>query len=197
MKIGVLALQGAVAEHIKSLQQAGADEVVPVKWPADLEGLDGLVLPGGESTTIGKLMNKYELMEPVREMAERGVPMFGTCAGLILLANRIHGQDWTHLGVFDVLVDRNSFGRQVDSFETDLEVKNLEGDEAYTAVFIRAPHIMEVGDQVEVLSTFNDRVVTARQGHILGASFHPELTDDVRLHKYFLQMVDEAKKARV
>jgi 5'-phosphate synthase pdxT subunit len=197
MKIGVLALQGAVAEHIKSLQQAGADEVVPVKWPTDLEGLDGLVLPGGESTTIGKLMNKYELMEPVREMAERGVPMFGTCAGLILLANRIEGQDWAHLGVFDVLVNRNSFGRQVDSFETDLEVKDMEGDEKYTAVFIRAPHIIEVGDQVEVLSTFNDRVVTARQGHILGASFHPELTDDVRLHKYFLKMVDEAKQARV
>ncbi|PWK05140.1 pyridoxal 5'-phosphate synthase glutaminase subunit PdxT [Tumebacillus permanentifrigoris] len=197
MKIGVLALQGAVAEHIKSLQQAGADEVVPVKWPADLEGLDGLVLPGGESTTIGKLMNKYELMEPVREMAERGVPMFGTCAGLILLANRIEGQDWAHLGVFDVLVNRNSFGRQVDSFETDLEVKDMEGDEKYTAVFIRAPHIIEVGDQVEVLSTFNDRVVTARQGHIIGASFHPELTDDVRLHKYFLKMVDEAKQVRV
>jgi 5'-phosphate synthase pdxT subunit len=197
MKIGVLALQGAVAEHIKSLQQAGADEVVPVKWPADLEGLDGLVLPGGESTTIGKLMNKYELMEPVRELAQSGVPMFGTCAGLILLAKRIEGQDWSHLGVFDVLVNRNSFGRQVDSFETDLDVKDLEGDEKYTAVFIRAPHIIEVGEGVEVLSTFNDRVVTARQGHILGASFHPELTDDVRLHKYFLQMVDEAKKARV
>ncbi|KEO81138.1 pyridoxal 5'-phosphate synthase glutaminase subunit PdxT [Tumebacillus flagellatus] len=194
MKIGVLALQGAVAEHIKSLEQAGADEVVAVKWPADLEGLDGLVLPGGESTTIGKLMNKYELMEPVREMAKNGVPMFGTCAGLILLAERIHGQDWSHLGVFDVLVDRNSFGRQVDSFETDLDVKGLEGDEKYRAVFIRAPHIMEVGDKVDVLSTFHDRVVTARQGHILGASFHPELTDDVRLHKYFLSMVEEAKK---
>ncbi|MBL0388987.1 pyridoxal 5'-phosphate synthase glutaminase subunit PdxT [Tumebacillus sp. ITR2] len=197
MKIGVLALQGAVAEHIKSLEQAGADEVVAVKWPADLEGLDGLVLPGGESTTIGKLMNKYELMEPVREMAKRGVPMFGTCAGLILLAERIHGQDWSHLGVFDVLVDRNSFGRQVDSFETDLDVKGMEGQEKYRAVFIRAPHIMEIGDQVEVLSTFNDRVVTARQGHILGASFHPELTDDVRLHQYFLTMVEEAKKASV
>lgn len=198
MKIGVLALQGAVAEHIKSLQQAGADEVVPVKWPQDLTGLDGLVLPGGESTTIGKLMNKYELMEPIRQMAEDGVPMFGTCAGLILLANRIHGQEWAHLGVFNVLVDRNSFGRQVDSFETDLEVNGMDDqDEPYRAVFIRAPHIMEVGENVEVLSTFNDRVVTARQGHLLGASFHPELTDDVRLHKYFLQMVDEAKKARV
>ena len=191
MKIGVLALQGAVAEHVKSLEAAGADEVVAVKWPKDLDGLDGLVLPGGESTTIGKLMNKYELMEPVREMAQAGVPMFGTCAGLILLAERIQGQDWVHIGALDALVDRNSFGRQVDSFEADLEVKGLEGDEPYRAVFIRAPHIMEVGEGVDVLSTVDDRIVAARQGHLLGASFHPELTDDVRLHKYFLGMVKE------
>jgi len=196
MKIGVLALQGAVAEHVKSLQQAGAEEVVAVKWPADLEGLDGLVLPGGESTTIGKLMNKYELMEPLRDMAKAGFPMFGTCAGLIILAERINGQDWSHLGVFNTLVDRNSFGRQVDSFETDLEIRGVEG-EPYTAVFIRAPHIMEVGPEVEVLATFQDRIVTARQGNLLGASFHPELTDDVRLHKYFLDMCEAAKKARV
>lgn len=197
MKIGVLALQGAVIEHVKSLEQAGADEVVAVKWPKDLDGLDGLVLPGGESTTIGKLMNKYELMEPVREMATRGVPMFGTCAGLILLANRVQGQDWVHIGALDALVDRNSFGRQVDSFEADLDVAGLEGSEKYPAVFIRAPHIMEVGAGVEVLATVNDRVVAARQGHLLGASFHPELTDDVRLHKYFLGMVEEAKKTAV
>jgi 5'-phosphate synthase pdxT subunit len=192
VKIGVLALQGAVAEHIKSLEAAGADEVVPVKWPADLEGLDGLVLPGGESTTIGKLMNKYELMEPLRQKAQEGFPMFGTCAGLILLSQRIHGQDWSHIGALDALVDRNSFGRQVDSFETDLTVKGIEG-EPYRAVFIRAPHIMEVGPEVEVLSTFEDRIVTARQGNLLGASFHPELTDDVRLHQYFLRMVEESK----
>ncbi|MGZ4111336.1 MAG: pyridoxal 5'-phosphate synthase glutaminase subunit PdxT, partial [Tumebacillaceae bacterium] len=188
MKIGVLALQGAVAEHVKSLQQAGADEVVTVKWPADLEGVDGLVLPGGESTTMGKLMHKYELMEPVRELAEKGMPMFGTCAGLILLSKRIHGQDWSHIGVLDALVDRNSFGRQVDSFETDVDIKGVVGD-PYRAVFIRAPHIMEVGPDVEVLSTFNDRIVAARQGNVLGASFHPELTDDARLHGYFLNMV--------
>jgi 5'-phosphate synthase pdxT subunit len=192
MKIGVLALQGAVAEHVKSLQQAGANEVVTVKWPADLEGVDGLVLPGGESTTMGKLMIKYELMEPVRELAQKGVPMFGTCAGLILLSKRIHGQDWSHIGVLDALVDRNSFGRQVDSFETDLDIKGVEGD-PYRAVFIRAPHIMEVGPEVEVLSTFDDRIVAARQGNVLGASFHPELTDDVRLHGYFLNMVKESK----
>jgi 5'-phosphate synthase pdxT subunit len=190
MKIGVLALQGAVTEHIKSLQQAGADEVVPVKRKEELVGLDGLVLPGGESTTIGKLMNQYDLMNPIRQMAESGTPIFGTCAGLILLANRIEGQDWAHLGVMDVKVNRNSFGRQRESFETDLTIKGLEG-EPYRAVFIRAPHILEVGDQVEVLCTFQDRIVAARQGHLLGASFHPELTDDVRFHKYFLDMVKE------
>jgi 5'-phosphate synthase pdxT subunit len=192
MKIGVLALQGAVIEHVKSLQQAGAEEVVTVKRKEELTGLDGLVLPGGESTTIGKLMNQYDLMEPVREMALQGIPMFGTCAGLILLAKRIHGQDGAHLGVMDILVDRNSFGRQRESFETDLEIKGIEG-EPYRAVFIRAPHIMEVGEQVEVLSTFQDRIVAARQGHLLGASFHPELTDDIRLHQYFLNMVKQAR----
>jgi len=192
MKIGVLALQGAVIEHIKSLQQAGAAQVVTVKRKEDLDSIDGLVLPGGESTTIGKLMNKYELTEPVRQMALSGTPMFGTCAGLILLANRIHGQDWAHLGVMDILVDRNSFGRQRESFETDLEINGIE-EEPYRAVFIRAPHIMEAGSSVEVLSTFQDRIVAARQGHLLGASFHPELTDDVRLHRYFLDMVRETR----
>ncbi|WP_018131382.1 pyridoxal 5'-phosphate synthase glutaminase subunit PdxT [Effusibacillus pohliae] len=191
MKIGVLALQGAVTEHINSLQQAGADQVVPVKRKEELEGLDGLVLPGGESTTIGKLMNQYGLMEPIRQMAQAGTPMFGTCAGLILLANRIHGQDWAHLGVMDILVNRNSFGRQRESFETDLEVKGIEG-ELYRAVFIRAPHIMETGDGVEVLATYQDRIVAARQGHLLAAAFHPELTNDVRFHKYFLDMVRES-----
>ncbi|GAX88710.1 pyridoxal 5'-phosphate synthase glutaminase subunit PdxT [Effusibacillus lacus] len=193
MKIGVLALQGAVTEHIKSLRQAGAEEVVAVKRKEDLADLDGLVLPGGESTTIGKLMNQYELMEPIREMAKSGTPMFGTCAGLILLANRIHGQDWAHLGVMDALVDRNSFGRQRESFETDLTIKGLEG-EPYRAVFIRAPHIMEVGPGVEILSTYQNRIVAARQDNLLGTSFHPELTDDVRLHQYFVDMVRESVK---
>lgn len=192
MKIGVLALQGAVIEHVKSLQQAGADEVITVKRKEELEGIDGLVLPGGESTTIGKLMNQYDLMEPIRQMAQDGTPMFGTCAGLILLATRIHGQDSVHLGLMDILVDRNSFGRQRESFETDLAIKGIEG-EPYRAVFIRAPHIMEAGSRVEVLSSFQDRIVAARQGHLLGASFHPELTDDVRLHKYFLDMVNESR----
>lgn len=188
MKIGVLALQGAVSEHLMSLQQAGADEAVPVKRKEELQGLDGLVLPGGESTTIGKLMNQYELMDPIRDLALAGVPMFGTCAGLILLANRIEGQDWVHLGVMDIYANRNSFGRQRESFETDLTIAGMEGD-PYRAVFIRAPHIIEVGKDTEVLATVQDRIVAARQGHLLATAFHPELTDDIRMHKYFMDMV--------
>lgn len=192
MRIGVLALQGAISEHLASLQRAGADEAVPVKRKEDLQGLDGLVLPGGESTTIGKLMHQYDLMDPIREMAQAGVPMFGTCAGLILLANRIDGQDWVHLGVMDILANRNSFGRQRESFETDLMIAGMEGD-AFRAVFIRAPHIIETGKDVEVLAEVNERIVAARQGHLLATAFHPELTDDIRLHQYFLDLVKNAQ----
>jgi pyridoxal 5'-phosphate synthase pdxT subunit len=188
MKLGVLALQGAVAEHVKCLLNAGADEVEIVKRPGDLAGIQGLVLPGGESTTMGKLMRQYDLLEPIREMAESGIPMFGTCAGLILLAKEIHGQDQSHLGVMDIKVDRNSFGRQRESFEANLEMPVL-GDTPYPAVFIRAPHIMEVGPDVKILSEWNGRIVAAQQGHLLGASFHPELTDDMRLHRYFIDLV--------
>jgi 5'-phosphate synthase pdxT subunit len=188
MKVGVLALQGAVSEHVKCLKEAGADEVVSIKRPEDLQGVQGVVLPGGESTTIGKLMRKYELLNPIREMAEAGIPMFGTCAGLILLAKEINGEEESHLGVMDIKVDRNSFGRQRESFEADLKMSIL-GDTPYPAVFIRAPHIMEVGPDVNILSEWNGRIVAAQQGHLLGASFHPELTDDLRLHRYFIDMV--------
>lgn len=194
MKIGVLALQGAVSEHIRSLQAAGADEVIPVKRKDQLEGLDGLVIPGGESTTIGKLLRQYDMLEPICEMAQQGTPMFGTCAGLIILAKDIEGADSPHVGVMDITVNRNSFGRQVDSFEADLEVMGIEGD-PYRAVFIRAPHIISTGPDVEVISQFDDRIVAARQGHLLGTSFHPELTDDIRLHKVFVDMVRSKNKA--
>jgi 5'-phosphate synthase pdxT subunit len=192
MRIGVLALQGAISEHLASLQRAGADEAVPVKRKDDLQGLDGLILPGGESTTIGKLMNQYDLLDPIREMAQAGVPMFGTCAGLILLANRIDGQDWVHLGVMDIFANRNSFGRQRESFETDITISGLEG-KAFRAVFIRAPHIIETGKDVEVLAVVNERIVAARQGHLLATAFHPELTGDIRLHQYFLDLVKNAQ----
>ncbi|MGO0058464.1 pyridoxal 5'-phosphate synthase glutaminase subunit PdxT [Brevibacillus fluminis] len=188
MKIGVLALQGAVAEHIRMLEEAGATAVA-VKKVEELDELDGLVIPGGESTTIGKLMNKYGFIEKLREFGQAKKPMFGTCAGAIVLATRINGQDDVHLGLMDMKVDRNSFGRQKDSFEVTLPIAGVAAD--YPAVFIRAPHIMEVGAGSEVLSKFEDRIVAARQGHYLAASFHPELTEDIRLHQYFLAMVKE------
>ncbi|MFD1992747.1 pyridoxal 5'-phosphate synthase glutaminase subunit PdxT [Paenibacillus nicotianae] len=188
MKIGVLALQGAVAEHLKSLQLAGA-EAISIKRIEQLEEIDGLVIPGGESTTIGKLMRKYGFIEAIQQFSQQGKPLFGTCAGLIVLSERIAGQDQPHLSLMDMTVSRNAFGRQRESFETDLDVVGI--DEPIRAVFIRAPLIQEVGEGVQVLSTYHDEIVTARQGHLLACSFHPELTDDYRLHQYFADMVQE------
>ncbi len=192
MKIGVLALQGAFREHEKMLQQLGADTVL-VKLPKHLDGIAGLVIPGGESTTIGKLMREYGLLEPIRAMGQEGLPMFGTCAGMIVLAKEIEGVEEPHLGLMSVRVNRNSFGRQRESFEADLEMPAV-GDEPYPAVFIRAPHVTQVGAGVDVLAKYDDRIVAAREGNFLALSFHPELTDDPRIHKYFLSMVEEAKK---
>lgn len=186
MKVGVLALQGAVAEHIRSITLAGA-EGVPIKKVEQLDGIDGLIIPGGESTTIGKLMRKYDFMDAIRQFSAQGKPIFGTCAGLIVLAERIQGDEEAHLKLMNITVARNAFGRQRESFETDLPVKGIE--ETVRAVFIRAPLILEVGAGVEVLSTYKDEIVTARQGHLLAASYHPELTDDYRLHQYFVEMV--------
>ncbi|MBO8164823.1 MAG: pyridoxal 5'-phosphate synthase glutaminase subunit PdxT [Brevibacillus sp.] len=188
MKIGVLALQGAVAEHLRMLEQAGA-EAVAIKKPEQLKELDGLVIPGGESTTISKLMHKYGFMEEVRKFPSERKPLFGTCAGAILLANRIHGQDEAHLAVMDMTVERNAFGRQKDSFEAVLPVAGVAPD--FPAVFIRAPYIREVGESVEVLAKYDEKIVAARQGACLACAFHPELTEDHRFHKYFLDMVQE------
>ncbi|KKO52563.1 pyridoxal 5'-phosphate synthase glutaminase subunit PdxT [Paenibacillus sp. DMB20] len=193
MDIGVLALQGAVAEHIRSINRTGS-EGTPIKKVEQLETVDGLIIPGGESTTIGKLMRKYEFIDAIREFSAAGKPIFGTCAGLIVLAKEIAGGEEAHLGLMDIKVARNAFGRQRESFETDLTVKGIE--EQVRAVFIRAPLILEVGDGVEVLSTYNDEIVTARQGHLLAASYHPELTDDYRLHQYFADMVQESAVAK-
>ncbi|CAH0122707.1 MULTISPECIES: pyridoxal 5'-phosphate synthase glutaminase subunit PdxT [unclassified Paenibacillus] len=185
MKIGVLALQGAVAEHIRSIGKAGA-EAVAVKRTEQLQEVQGLIIPGGESTTIGKLMRKYGFVDAIRQFSEQGKPIFGTCAGLIVLAERIEGEE-AHLGLMNMTVARNAFGRQRESFETDLPVKGI--DEPIRAVFIRAPLIKEVGPNVDVLSTYNGEIVTARQGHLLASSYHPELTEDPRLHQYFADMV--------
>lgn len=186
MKVGVLALQGAVAEHIRSISLAGAEGVL-IKKVEQLDGIDGLIIPGGESTTIGKLMRKYDFMDAIRQFSAQGKPIFGTCAGLIVLAERIQGDEEAHLKLMDITVARNAFGRQRESFETDLVVKGI--DETVRAVFIRAPLILEVGAGVEILSTYKDEIVTARQGHLLAASYHPELTDDCRLHQFFVEMI--------
>lgn len=194
MRIGVLALQGAVAEHMRSLELAGA-ETVAVKRVEQLDELDGIVIPGGESTTIGKLMRKYGFIDALRQFHAEGKPIFGTCAGLIVLADRIEGQEDAHLQLMDMTVARNAFGRQKESFETELQVLGI--DEPITAVFIRAPLITQVGEGVDVLSLYNGEIVTAREGNLLACSFHPELTDDYQLHAYFAQMVKQAQSVRL
>lgn len=193
MKIGVLALQGAVAEHIRMIELAGGEGIV-VKRTDQLDALDAIVIPGGESTTIGKLMREYGFVEALRSFFAQGKPLFGTCAGLIVLAERIVGQDSTHLGLMDITVARNAFGRQRESFETDLAVKGI--DERVRAVFIRAPLIEEVGPGVDVLAMYQDRIVAARQGRLLVTSFHPELTEDYRMHRYFIEMAKESNTSR-
>lgn len=187
MKIGVLALQGAVAEHIQMLSALDA-EAVPVRTPSELDGLDALVIPGGESTTISKLLSDYGLMEPIRELAEQGFPIFGTCAGLVLLAKRVSNLEMEPIGVMDIEVKRNAFGRQVDSFEANLEIPALQNG-TFHGVFIRAPIIEKTENGVEVLCQLNDKPVAVRQGKLLACAFHPELTDDLRLHRYFLDII--------
>ncbi|MCP3775344.1 pyridoxal 5'-phosphate synthase glutaminase subunit PdxT [Paenibacillus sp. MZ04-78.2] len=191
MNIGVLALQGAVTEHIRMIEKAGGTGVA-VKRTEQLAEIDGIIIPGGESTTIGKLMRTYQFIDALREFSRQGKPLFGTCAGLIVLAKHIAGQEEAHLGLMNIQVARNAFGRQRESFETDLDIKGVDRD--VRAVFIRAPLIEQVGEGVEVLATYRDQVVAARQGHLLAASFHPELTDDERMHAYFLDMVREMKQ---
>jgi len=188
MKIGVLAMQGAVAEHIRSVERCGASGVA-VKKPEQLDELDGLIIPGGESTTIGKLMRTYGFIEAIRSFAAKKKPVFGTCAGLIVLAERISGGDEPHLGLMDITVERNAFGRQRESFEADLAVKGWE--RPVRGVFIRAPVIEQVGPGVDVLATYRDNIVAVRQEHLLGTSFHPELTDDTSMHEYFIGMIRE------
>lgn len=194
VKIGVLGLQGAVREHVKSVEASGAEAVV-VKRIEQLEEIDGLILPGGESTTMRRLIDKYAFMEPLRTFAKSGKPMFGTCAGMILLAKTLIGYDEAHIGAMDITVERNAFGRQKDSFEAALSIKGVGED--FVGVFIRAPYVVNVADDVEVLSTHGDRMVAVRQGPFLAASFHPELTDDHRVTAYFVEMVKETKMKKV
>ena len=192
MKIGVLALQGDFIEHQHMLEHLGV-EVVQVRLPEQLEGLDGLIMPGGESTTIGKLATDFGLMEPLREFGQRHA-IWGTCAGAIFLSKDA-SRAQPLLNLMDIKVERNAFGRQVDSFEADLDIPELKKvtgkDDPYHAVFIRAPIIQSVDKEAKVLAATPDkRIVAAQQGHLLATSFHPELTGDTRFHEYFLSLAD-------
>lgn len=192
--IGVLGLQGAVREHVRAIEESGAEAVI-VKRVEQLQEVDGLILPGGESTTMRRLIDKYNFMEPLQQFAKEEKPMFGTCAGMILLAKNLVGYEESHIGVIDVTVERNAFGRQKDSFEAALSIKGV--GEEFIGVFIRAPYVANVAEHVEVLCTYEDRIVAVRQNHVLAASFHPELTDDHRMTAYFVQMVEEAKMKKI
>ena len=185
--IGVLALQGAFIEHERALERLGA-AAREVRQRKHLEGIDGLIIPGGESTTIGKLLDTLEMTEPVRQLGREGLPIWGTCAGMIVLATDV-GRPQTTLGLLDIVVRRNAFGSQLDSFETDLDVPAL-GEEPFHAVFIRAPVVERAGEGVATLAALDDgTVVAVERDNLLATAFHPELTDDLRFHRYFLEKV--------
>jgi len=188
MKIGVLASQGAFAEHIALLRKLDVD-AEPVRLPSELKGLDGLIIPGGESTVISKLMLAYDLTGHIRKMVADGLAVFGTCAGMIMMAHKIAHSKVEPLGIMDISVTRNAFGRQKNSFETELAIPEL-GEKPLPAIFIRAPAITEVSGNVRLLATLGDGTgVAARQGRLLVSAFHPELTSDLRFHQYFLDII--------
>ena len=184
--IGVLAIQGAVSEHLDALRKCGI-EAIPVRKPDEIRDLEGLIIPGGESTTIGKLMERYGLDKEIKLQAKKGLTIFGTCAGLILLAKEIVGSDQPTLGLMDITVQRNAFGRQRESFEAGIEVPVL-GNHPVRGVFIRAPYIVKAGQGVEIMALFEGKIVMAREGNTLVTAFHPELTEDLRVHQYFVEM---------
>ena len=185
--IGVLALQGAFIEHERALERLGVASK-EVRQRKHLDGIDGLIIPGGESTTIGKLLDTLEMTEPVRQLGREGLPIWGTCAGMIMLATDV-GRPQTTLGLLDIVVRRNAFGSQLDSFETDLAVPAL-GEEPFHAVFIRAPIVERAGEGVATLAALDDgTVVAVERDNLLATAFHPELTDDLRFHRYFLEKV--------
>jgi len=189
-RIGVLALQGAVRQHVDAVREVGANPV-EVRLPRDLVDLDALILPGGESTTMRRLMDAYNLREPIAAMARAGTPMLGTCAGMILMAERHADGEEPVFGILDIEVRRNGYGRQLDSFEADLSVPAL-GDEPLHGVFIRAPMVTDVGPRAEVLARDPDgHPVAVRSGRVLATAFHPELTDDRRLHRLLVELVGE------
>ncbi len=194
MRIGVLALQGDFREHIAALRQLNV-ETVEVRLPKDLEGLDGIIIPGGESTTMTRLLKRYELLEPLRALITDGLPAMGTCAGMIVLAKEAHGLDQESLEVMDITVRRNAFGRQVDSFESDLAIPAI-GSDPFHAIFIRAPLIEAIRPPARAIATLEDgTVIAAQEGQMLALAFHPELTDDLRFHSYFLDLIADKRQA--
>ena len=196
MKIGVLALQGAFAEHIKMLEKLGI-ESFEIRKKFDLSNavnnndVDGLIIPGGESTVIGKLLYDLDLFDDIKKLVLKGLPVFGTCAGLILLAKEIENDSRTYLGAMDIKVRRNAYGRQLGSFFTKSEFKGIG---VIPMTFIRAPYILDVGENVEILSKVDGNIVAAREKNILVTSYHPELNTDLNVHKFFIKMCDEVKK---
>ena len=195
-KIGVLALQGDFEEHIAVLQRLGA-QTVEVRLPEHLDSLDGLIIPGGESTTISRLLLQWKLLQPIRQRAQDGLAVWGTCAGAILLAERASDLDREGLHLMDIDIERNAFGRQVDSFEATLSVPKL-GARPFRAVFIRAPAITQVGPKAEALARLADgTIVAAQQERLLATAFHPELTDDMRFHRYFLELAADGQRAAI
>jgi 5'-phosphate synthase pdxT subunit len=190
MKVGVLALQGTFAEHIGILRQLGV-EALSIRLPHELDTLAGLIIPGGESTTMLRLMKSFGLIQPISEMAQHGLPIWGTCAGMILLAKDVSNYEMETLGLMNMKVRRNAFGSQVDSFEADLEIPSM-GQKPFHAVFIRAPIIEETKPSAKILSRLPDgSIVAIRQDQLLACAFHPEFTDDLRFHSYFLDMVSQ------
>ncbi len=191
--IGVLDLQGAVKEHVDRINNISGATALRVKNRADLEAIDGLIIPGGESTTIGKLLRDFHMISPLKSKIENGLPVWGTCAGMIILAKSILGSDYSHLGVMDIEVRRNAYGSQLDSFITDEIVKDVS-EEKIPLVFIRAPYVEKVHEGVQVLCKLKDKIVACKQENMLATSFHPELTKDLTMHKYFYNMCKDRFK---
>lgn len=192
MLVGVLSLQGAYIEHIDKLNKISGVKGVEVKRKEDFDKIDGLIIPGGESTTIGKLLERYNLLDYLKTLILEGLPVFGTCAGLILLSKKIENNTYQPtLGILDVTIKRNAFGAQINSMEIDLKIK--EFDIPYKAIFIRAPVVKEVGNSIEILAEVEEGPVFIRHGKVLGASFHPELTDDLRIHKMFIDIINKRR----
>lgn len=187
--IGILGMQGAIAEHQEILLQIPHTKTRIVKTAKDLDCIDGLILPGGESTAIGKLLDYFSLKEILQQKIISGLPVFGTCAGLILLAKNIENQTNTHLATMDITVKRNGYGSQLDSFSTNLLIPTIDKNMPIPLVFIRAPYITKTGNDVQILATLDNKIIAARQKNMLVSSFHPELTCDLRFHQYFLSMI--------